>query len=159
MEHVIIAGPMPCWARSPSLSSHPKMMRPQPLRHSSLELPRRHAYPSSTPTRACVPLRIFLRRPRLRFPTLRTGSLLKHDLSFDLHFLVRGKRSRQTYLRQTAVLGADHTGVLHGGLCGVRSTECRREKLLSYRWIERGNEVGEASLIRVRASAQARNTR
>jgi len=50
------------------LNSIPKMMPPQPLRHSSLELPRRRAYPSPTPARTHVSLRIFRRRPCLRVP-------------------------------------------------------------------------------------------
>jgi hypothetical protein len=61
------------------------------LRYARLELPRRHAYPALTPTRAPVLLRIFLRRPRLRFPTLRAGSPCKHDGSLDPHFLAQGK--------------------------------------------------------------------
>lgn len=70
-------------------------------------------YPAPTSARAHASLRIFRRCPRLRLPTLRTGSLLKHDLSFDVHFLVRGNRIRQTYLEQTAVSAANHPLVLH----------------------------------------------
>jgi hypothetical protein len=66
-----------------------------------------------TITRARVPLRIFLRRPRLRFSASCASTPRKQHRSFNPQHLAQGKRSRRAALGQTVVLGADHTGVLH----------------------------------------------